>query len=161
MGAIIRPMPALSVRRLSVFLLMVLFVYYEVYRWMPLGTWNGEFIQPVPNRWLYVDIVICLLLLWMTRSFYKRRIVSMWVSVALLTLWLGMHLKVWWIPYAKGTGPETAESYSSHTQILPLIGNHHPPDGGQTVLDFLIVATWFVCLLASIRTKRKITWFIA
>ena len=164
MGAIIRPMPALSVRRLSVFLLMVLFVYYEVYRWMPLGPWNGEFIQPVHNRWLYVDIVIGLLLLWMTRSFYKRRIVNMWVSVTLLTLWLGMHLKVWWIPYAKGTGPETADlykSYSSHTQILPLIGNHHPPDGGQTVLDFLIVATWFVCLLASIRTKRKITWFIA
>jgi len=68
---------------------MVLFVYYEAYRWMPLGTWNGEFIRPVHNRWLYVDIVIGLLLLWMTRSFYKRRIVSMWGERCLVGLLVG------------------------------------------------------------------------
>ena len=118
---------------------MVLFVYCEVYRWMPLGTWNGEFIRPVHNRWPYVDIVIGLLLLWMTRSFYKRRIVSMWVSVALLTLWLGMHLKAWWIPYANGTRPQTADlyqSYSSSRLQNAAGGTTISPDGGQTVLDF-------------------------
>jgi hypothetical protein len=163
-GAIIPGMATVRLRKVSVFCLAILFLYYQMDRWAPLGAWNGEFRWPVHNDQFYVDIVIGLVLLWMIRSFYKRQIAGMWVSVALLTAWLGMEVKLWWIPYVKGTAPEDTASYSlygSHTQILPAVGNHHPPDAGHTVLDLLLFVTWLVCALAAIRTRKRISWYIA
>jgi hypothetical protein len=157
-------MPTVSLRKISVFWLAVLFLYYQIYRWAPLGAWNAEFRWPVHNDQFYADILVGVLLLWMMRSFYKRWIVGMWVSVGLLTAWLGVHVKVWWIPYAKGTGSEQAsfyEFYGAHTQVLPTIGSHHPPDGAHAVLDFLLFVTWMACTLAAIRTRKKIAWYIA
>ena len=157
-------MPTVRLRGIAVFWLAALFFYYEIYRWVPLGAWNGEFRWPVHNDQFYADIFIGLLLLWMIRSFYKRRIAGRWVGVALLTLWLAVNLKDWWIPYAKGTGPERAGFYpfdGTHTQILPVVGNHYPPDAGHAVLGLLIFGAWIVCGLAAIRTRKKITWFIA
>ena len=156
-------MAATTLRRASVFFLAILFLYYEIYRWAPLRAWNGEFYWPVHNDQFYPDIVIGALLIWIMFSYYKRRIAGMWIGVALLTLWLGIHLHDWWIPYIKGTGPERAgfyQFYGSRTQLLPAIGNHHPPDGGHTILDVLVAGAWIVCAVAAIRTKRKIVWFI-
>jgi hypothetical protein len=156
-------MAAATLRRASVVCLAILFFYYEIYRWVPLRAWSGEFYWPVHNDQFYLDILIGALLIWIMSSFHKRRIASMWIGVALLMLWLGVHLHDWWIPYINGTSPERAavsQFNSSRTQLLPVIGNHHPPDGGDTILDALIVFAWIVCAVAAFRTRRKIVWFI-
>src|ERR1700736_5175757 len=50
----------------------VLFAYYEIYRWVPLGKWNWQFTFPVSNDQFYPDIVIGLLLQWVAWSFAVR-----------------------------------------------------------------------------------------
>jgi len=59
-----------SSNRLAVVSTTVLFCYYEIYRWIPLGPWNGEPRWPVRNDQFYPDIVIGLLLLWMIWKLY-------------------------------------------------------------------------------------------
>ena len=87
-----------------------------------------------------------------------QRIVGMWIGTALLTLWIGVHLNDWWIPYARGTGVEREgfyRFYSSRTQILPVIGNHHPPDGGHAILDLLVLVAFVFCFAAAFANSRK------
>jgi len=135
---------------------MTLFTYYEVYRWVPLGRWNGQFTWPVNNDQFYPDIFIGLLLVWMAWSFARVRRVSMWIGTFLLALWTVVHLFDWWIPYAKNA-PENQgrfSFYSQRTQILPVIGNHYPPDAGHAILDSLLFPTFVVALMASIGNLR-------
>ncbi len=149
-----------SSNRLAVVSTTVLFCYYEIYRWIPLGPWNGEPRWPVRNDQFYPDIVIGLLLLWMIWNFMHQRIVGMWIGTALLTLWIGVHLNDWWIPYARGTGVGRDgfyRFYSSRTQVLPVIGNHHPPDGGHTILDLLVLVVFVLSFAAAFANSRK-TW---
>ena len=57
--------------RASVFLLSLLLLYYEVYRWIPLGKWNWQFRWPVQNDQFYPDIVIGLLLIFLLVAFLR------------------------------------------------------------------------------------------
>jgi hypothetical protein len=142
---------------LAVGFLTALLVYYEFYRWIPLGAWNGEFRWPVHNDQFYPDIAIGLLLLWMVVSFRRQRKVSMWIGVALLMLWCGVHLNDWWIPYLKGTRAERDgfyRFYASRSQLLPVIGRHRPPDAGHTVLDFFVFAALLLSLASGVRHAR-------
>ena len=144
--------------RVGVVFIALLFSYYEIYRWIPLGSWNGEFHWPVSNDQFYPDLVIGLLLLWMISTFWRRRIVGMWIGISLLTLWLGIHLSDWWIPYLRGTGSEREgfyRFYSSRTQILPVIGRHHPPDGGHAILDLFVLSAFIFGLRAAFVDSRK------
>jgi len=144
-------------RRIAVVALGVLFVYYEIYRWIPMGRWNGEANWPVHNDQFYPDIVIGLLLVWMISNFWRGRRVAMWVGVGLLTLWVVVHLSDWWIPYIVGTGPERADFYrfySSRIQLLPSFGRHRPPDGGHAVLDGFVFLALASCLWASLKRVR-------
>jgi len=77
----------------------------------------------------------------------------MWIASVLLTLWAAAHLFDWWIPYAQNSVANFARYsfYAPHTQILPVIGNHYPPDGGHAVLDFLVYPT---CVLALVTTMK-------
>jgi hypothetical protein len=143
--------------RLAVISIASLFCYYEIYRWIPLGPWNGEFHWPVSNDQFYPDIVIGLLLLLMIWSFRRQRIVGMWIGVMLLTLWLGVHLSEWWIPYVRGTGPDRDSFYhfyGYHTQILPVIGSHRPPDGGHAILDLFVLLAFAFCFVAAFANSR-------
>lgn len=143
---------------MAIVFIALLFGYYEVYRWTPLGPWNGEFHWPVSNDQFYPDIVIGLLLLRMISTFWQRRIVGMRTGVSLLTLWFGVHLSDWWIPYLRGTGPEREgfyRFYSSRTQILPVIANHHPPDGGHAILDLFVLSAFIFGLWAAFVDRRN------
>lgn len=57
------PDSAPKLNKLAVGFLIALLIYYEFYRWIPLGVWNGEFHWPVHNDQFYPDVVIGLLLL--------------------------------------------------------------------------------------------------
>ena len=132
--------------------------YYEIYRWMPLGPWNGSFHWPVENDQFYPDIVIGALLLWTLAAFWRKRVIGMWVGLSLLMLWIGVHLFDWWIPYLRGTGPERESFYrfyGSRTQILPTIGSHHPPDGGHAILDCLVLLAFILSTSAALVNTQK------
>jgi hypothetical protein len=141
--------------RTAVVLLLLLLVYYEVYRWVPLGRWNWQFRWPVENDQFYPDVVIGVLLIFFVTAFARGWRVGMWVGVAMLGLWVGVHLFDWWIPYLQNSPSNYARFsfYAAHTQVLPVIGNHYPPDGGHAVLDFLLYPAWLACLLAALRRR--------
>jgi hypothetical protein len=133
-----------------------LLIYYEIYRWVPLGRWNWQFRWPVNNDQFYADIVIGFLLVWIVWSFARKHGVSMWMGTSLLALWTVVHLFDWWIPYAKNA-PENLgrySFYSQRTQILPVIGKHFPPDAGHAILDFLLFPTFAMTLMAAIANLR-------
>ena len=141
----------------AVLAIAALLGYYQIYRWIPLGAWNGQFDWPVRNDQFYPDIVIGLLLLWMLHSFWQVRRVGMWIGVGLLSLWIGVHLSDWWIPYVTGTGEERAgfyRFYGARIQILPTVGRHHPPDGGHAILDVLVLSALVCTFATAVRCRR-------
>ncbi len=123
-------------------------VYYTVFRWIPLGRWNWQFHWPVANDQFYPDIVICTLLGLFAVAFLRRWLPVMWIATVLLTFWAVVHLFDWWIPYATDSAANFARYsfYAPHTQLLPVIGHHYPPDGSHAVLDFLVYPTWLLSL---------------
>jgi hypothetical protein len=139
-------------RRTAVCLLFLLLLYYEVYRWLPLGKWNWQFRWPVQNDQFYPDIAIGLLLTFFLAAFIRAWRAGTWVSVFLLGLWGCVHFFDWWLPYLQSSASNYPRFsfYALHTQVLPVIGNHYPPDGGHAVLDLILYPTWLTCLLAAI-----------
>jgi hypothetical protein len=136
-------------------LLLILLAYYEIYRWVPLGKWNWQFHWPVQNDQFYPDIVIGLLLIYFAVAFLRGWRIACWACVVLLGLWGGVHFLDWWLPYLRNSAANYPRYrfYAAHTQLLPVIGNHYPPDGGHAVLDFLLYPTWLVCVIAALAPK--------
>lgn len=140
-------------RQRAALAIAVLFTYYETFRWVPLGRWNWQFSVPVKNDQFYPDLVIGVLLLWFIVSFWRGRRGGMITAAVLLTLWVGVHAFDWWIPYARDL-PSNADRYSfyqPHTQLLPVIGHHYPPDAAHAVLDMILYPTWLLALAATVR----------
>ena len=135
--------------RTAVVLLTALLIYYEIYRWVPLGRWNGQFRWPVQNDQFYPDIVIGVLLTLFTLAFLRKWRAGRWACVVLLGMWVGTHFFDWWLPYIQNSAANYSRFsfYAAHTQLLPVIGHHYPPDGGHALLDFLLYPAWFACLL--------------
>lgn len=144
-------------RQRAALALAALFLYYEVYRWIPLGRWNGQFHLPVDNDQFYPDIVIGALLLWFAWSFTRSSSPGIYTACVLLPLWVVANLFDWWIPYARDLPGNLSRYrfYQSHTQLLPAFGNHFPPDAGHTVLDALVFPTCAVVLLAASKFYRR------
>lgn len=143
--------------RFAVVSLSILFLYYEIYRWIPLGLWNGEPHWPVRNDQFYPDIAIGIFLIWMLWSFARQKTMAIGTAAVLLTTWAVLHAFSWWIPYLRGTGSERTgfyQFYASRIQLLPSVGNHHPPDGGHAVLDFFVFASLVLCLLVFFQRIR-------
>jgi hypothetical protein len=142
--------------RAAVFLLFLLLLYYEVYRWIPLGKWNWQFRWPVQNDQFYPDIVIGMMLTIFLVAFLRTWRAGMWVGVALLGLWACVHFVDWWLPYLQSSASNYSRFsfYAPHTQILPVIGDHYPPDGGHAVLDFFLYPTWLACLVAALYRRK-------
>ena len=139
-----------STRTAASALLFALLAYYEIYRWVPLGRWNWQFAFPVVNDQFYPDIVIGLLLALFLVSFLRTWQIGMWAAVVLLGLWTTVHFFDWWRPYLQNSAANYGRYsfYAPHTQLLPVIGYHYPPDAGHAVLDFILFPAWGSCLLA-------------
>ena len=144
-----------QLRRTASIAIGILFCYYEIYRWVPLGKWNWQFRFPVSNDQFYPDIVIGVLLVWFVWSFAKARRSGMWVATVLLSVWVVVHCFDWWIPYMRNL-PSNAARYSfyqPYTQILPVIRDHYPPDAGHAVLDFILFPAWFLVIVALVQRR--------
>lgn len=137
--------------------LVCLFLYYGIYRWIPLGQWNAQFHLPVTNDQFYPDLVIGALLLWFIWSFGSRLTAGMIAACVLLTLWVVMHAFDWWIPYMRDLPQNAARFsfYQSRTQLLPVVRHHYPPDAGHAVLDFLLYPTWLLTLFATLISRKR------
>jgi hypothetical protein len=138
-------------------LVFILFLYYEIYRWIPLGRWNAQFRWPVQNDQFYPDIVIGLLLLSFLYAFYRSWRPGMWAAVVLLGLWVVVHFLDWWLPYLHNSAANYPRYhfYASHTQILPVVQNHYPPDAGHAILDFILFPAWLFCLAAASSRRHR------
>ena len=147
----------MNFNRVAAALVALLFCYYEVFRWIPLARWNWQFSWPVVNDQFYPDIIIGGLLLLFVLVFLKNWRWPMWLAVVMLGLWVIVHFFDWWLPYAKdSTGNFSRYSfYASHTQILPVVGHHYPPDGAHAILDLILYPTWMVCIAAASRHARR------
>ena len=138
-------------RQYVAFCITVLFVYYEVFRWIPLGRFNWQFDWPVINDQFYPDLVIGALLLWFIWSFARARRIGMITAACLLSLWTAVHCFDWWIPYLRDL-PQNLSRYSfyqPHTQLLPVIGHHYPPDAAHAILDLILFPTTALTILST------------
>ena len=144
-----------SVQRVPVLLLSLLLIYYEIYRWVPLGRWNWQFRWPVQNDQFYPDIIIGALLAAFIWSFVFGWRMGVWGSVVLLGLWAGVHFVDWWFPYFRDSAANYGRYsfYAAHTQILPVIDHHYPPDAGHAILDFILYPAWLACLVSALARR--------
>jgi len=136
--------------------LIVLFLYYNIDRWTPLGKWNGEYHWPVHNDQFYLDLVVGLIVLGAFLGFWLHARVAMILGTVLLGLWTYLHLQTWWLPYFQGvTSPRSMafhEQFLAHTQVLPRYGSHIPPDAEHTFIDVFVFPTFLLCLIATIQS---------
>ena len=142
--------------------LLLLFVYYYIDRWIPLGNWNGQYRWPVQNDQFILDIVVGAALLGAILCFLSRFRPGMVVGTLLLALWVCFHLQAWWIPYFRGvTSPQAIafhRQFLAHTQVLPRLGNHFPPDAEHAFIDAFVFPAFLICLFASIRSFAAGWW---
>lgn len=145
--------------KLAFWSLLLLFVYYNIDRWTPLGNWNGEHHWPVTNDQFTLDLVVAAILLITILSFYRGIRIGMLLGTALLALWSYFHLQTWWIPYIEGVHSQRAIAFYSqfqqHTQVLPTFGFHFAPDAEHTFIDILVFPAFALCLFACVRTFRR------
>jgi hypothetical protein len=136
--------------------LILLFLYYDIDRWIPLGNWNGEHHWPVQNVQSSLDILVGVVLLVAILSFRANFRPGMVLGVALLTVWVYFHVREWWVPYFHGvTSPRSIAFHASlleHTQVLPRFGNHFPPDAEHTFIDFFLFPAFFFSFVATVRS---------
>jgi hypothetical protein len=135
---------------------VLLFLYYNIDRWTPLGNWNGEHYWPVQNGQASLDIFVGVVLLAATLSFQTNFRPGMILGTALLGLWVYFHLQSWWLPYFRGvTSPRAVAFHTqflAHTQVLPRFSSHFPPDAEHTFIDFFLFPAFFFCLVATLRS---------
>src|ERR1700761_3608816 len=114
-------MPGNRLSKIAALAIAILFVYYTLFRWVPLGRWNWQFHWPVVNDQFYPDIVICLLLLVFAIAFVRRWLFAMWSASVLLTLWAVVHFFDWWLPYFRSSAANLGRYnfYAAHIQVLP------------------------------------------
>ena len=147
----------MSTRKLAAACIAVLFVYYEIYRWIPLGRWNAPY--PWADGTRIADIVIGILLLWFAWSFVSAQRIGMWTTVTLLYALAALDLWGWWVRYAQSLPNQVHayDWYAMRTQILPIIGYHFPPPAGQVILDLILFPTALIVMMAAVRYKRDDT----
>jgi hypothetical protein len=135
--------------------LVLLFLYYNIDRWTPLGNWNGEHHWPVQNVQSSLDIIVGVVLLVAVLSFRTNFRAGMILGTALLCAWTYFHVQEWWLPYFRGvTSPRSIAFHTqflAHTQVLPKFGNHFPPDAEHTFIDLFVFPAFFFCLVATLR----------
>lgn len=75
------------------------------------------------------------------------------LGTLLLGLWVYFHLQAWWLPYICGVsstaGVAFHRQFLAHTQVLPKIGNHFPPDAEHTFIDVFVFPAFALCCVAT------------
>jgi phosphotransferase system glucose/maltose/N-acetylglucosamine-specific IIC component len=135
--------------RIAALFLLLLSVYYEAYRWLPLGDWNGQTRWPVSNGDPYADVLVGLLLIGIAWSFAEELRGGMWLGITLLGLLAARHVPHLWAFYAPDyTAP--ADQLEAHLKFVPLVGGTYNTDQGHLVLDILFCVCFLVSLAAAV-----------
>jgi ATP-dependent helicase Lhr and Lhr-like helicase len=146
------------VRRWNLVVLALLFAYYGLDRFLPLGAWNGQRAFLVDNGQVALDLVVLAVLAGTIVGvrFAVRPLMAL--GAAVLVLWCILHLETFWIPYARGVRSlrERAfhEQFLEQIQLLPRFGDHLPPDGEHLVIDLLVLPATLLTALAAVETLR-------
>jgi hypothetical protein len=145
-------------QRRSSWALAALFTYYAIDRWLPLGAWNGQRGFPVDNDQALLDVITLAVLAVGLISVRAGNRPGMVIVTAGLGLWTYFHLSLWWWHYLVGVDPADRafhDQFLAHTQILPRVGDHLPPDGEHAVIDFLLLPATVLTLYATIERLRR------
>ena len=146
-------------RRRNLWALGLLFGYYALDRWLPLGAWNGNAGFPVDNPQAGLDIIVLCVLVGLFAAVRYEVLPAMIAGTALLGVWCYFHLATWWWPYVRGV--ESAgklrfhEQLENNIQLLPRWGRHIPPDGEHIAIDLLVFPATALTLIATVARARR------
>jgi hypothetical protein len=148
-----------AAQRRSLWALALLFAYYAIDRWLPLGAWNGSFNFPVDNPQAILDIIVLVVIAGSFAAVRYQIWPGMIAGTGLLGLWCYFHVTTWWLPYVRGVDTASElrfhEQLSSNLQLLPRWGTHIPPDGEHIAIDvFVFAATVSTAIATVIATAR-------
>ena len=142
-----------AAQRRSLWALGLLFAFYAIDRWLPLGAWNGSSGFPVDNPQAILDVVVLCVLAGLFAAVRYRLWPAMIAGTGLLGLWCYFHVTTWWLPYLRGADTPGElrfhEQLSSNLQLLPRWGTHIPPDGEHIAIDALVLAATVATLIAT------------
>lgn len=142
--------------RLSLFSQIALLVYLEVIEWVNLFPWND--IRR-GNGQAGLDIAIGLVMIAAILATTRRLRTVMAIATTLYAIWLWLQIDGWWISYIQGASPAWKRTYarffSQTIQVLPINGDHLPPDACHLVLQLLIVVALATTGLATISLWRS------
>ena len=129
---------------------VALLVYFELSEWVNVFPWND--IRK-GNGQEGLDIGLGIFTMLAILATWKRWRWAIWVASAFHAIWLGLQIQTWWWNYVFGASPAWkktwARVFSQTTRILPVVGDHLPPDACHFVLQLLILAALIACVAAA------------
>jgi len=138
----------------------------------PLGQWNlrgGTYLLPglLHGHWpsdrdVAVTALVAVPALMFWAAYKRRGFILASIALAMDAAWLGVEIKIWWIPYAFGEGYGWQRVYAQWptTRILPSFVGHFAPDGMHTVTGVLllvVLCTGITALLGLRLARRRAT----
>jgi hypothetical protein len=146
-------------RRHSLIALAVLFAYYAIDRWLPLGAWNNAYGFPVDNDQAILDVIVLAVLAGTYAGVRAGWWPVMAIGVLLLGVWCYFHWTTWWAPYAFGVDTPGEirwhEQFEAGLQLLPRAGDHIPPDAEHIGIDVCLVPATVLTLRALVTRLRQ------
>lgn len=139
----------------------VLFVYFQICMWLPLGAWNNQHTFPVVHsaRAAIGPAAIGLgtvLLIIGTRL--RIRLLMLVGAVGHFGWWIAQALTIW-PPYIWGASQRYAEMYERvwgrTTKVLPRWGDHLPPDAMHFFIQALLVAVLVTTTATLLRDRTE------
>lgn len=149
---------------------VALSAYFQAINWVPMGRWNYQpGAQPLgvqaANGHLalgdlgYVLLFLLPITLYLLAA-WKNWSWLMWIGLVGYSVWLGLEVVGWWIPYAFGASDTWMKTYqrvfSQSTQLLPTFGRHLAPDGLHIVLSLLLVGVVSTIAVDRLRSTLRV-----
>ncbi len=135
---------------------ILLCVYLEMVEWVDLFPWNDV---RHGNGQPELDVALGILMVCGIVAALRRWRVGIGVVVLLYTLWLGLQVTSFWLPYVSGASPAWQRIYAANfaqtVQWLPWRGMHLPPDANHVVLQSWLLLTIVVMSASMVRAWRQ------
>jgi len=148
-----------TAQRRSLWGLGLLFGYYAIDRWLPLGAWNGSTRFPVANDQAVLDVVVLCVVAGLFAATRYQIWPAMLVGTGLLALWCYFHATTWWLPYVSGVDTQRElqwrEQFAGQLQLLPRWGTHIPPDAEHIAIDVFVLAATVSTAIATARATAS------
>ena len=149
----------------SLLIQIILATYFQVVVWFPLGSWNDQpgkrlitlFSEGQAFAVLSFALAMLLPVLLFALSFWKRQVWLMWVGLMGYSVWAGLQIQSWWIPWIFGADQRALsnQKFLERTyKIFPSSIGHPAPDAMHFVLDLLLFSAVVTIALGILEARR-------